>query len=97
MYNDDSIILEMKKLELIHAIKAWLQIFGNRDNETFNYQISNWRISLQYDYDLEGNRIEPYNWCISDFKHVRSNSLEDRTEVELQEIFNDLIKIKQFY
>jgi hypothetical protein len=57
----------------------------------------NWRISLQYDYDLEGNRIEPYNWCISDFKHVRSNSLEDRNEVELQEIFNDLIKIKQFY
>jgi hypothetical protein len=87
----------MKKQELIHAIKAWLQRFGNRDNETFNYEISNWNLSVQYDYDLEGDRIEPYNWCTSGFKHVRNNSLEDRTEDELSKILDELLAIKKFY
>ena len=41
--------------ELIYSIKAWLQRFGNRDNETFNYELTNWRLSLQYDYDLDGS------------------------------------------
>lgn len=87
----------MKKLEIIYAIKAWLQRFGNRDNETFNYEISNWNLSLQYDYDLEGDRIEPYNWCTSSFKHMHSNSLEDRTEDELSKILDELLAIKKFY
>ncbi len=87
----------MGKQELVYSIKAWLQRFGNRDNETFNYGVTNWELALQYDYDLEGDRIEPNNWCSSSFKHVRDNSLEDRTKEELQEIFNELIEIKHFY
>ena len=31
----------MDKQELVYSIKAWLQRFGNRDNETFNYGVSN--------------------------------------------------------
>ena len=84
----------MKQI-LIYSIKAWLQRFGNRDNETFNYQISNWNLSLQYDYDIEGDRIEPYNWCTSGFKHVSSSSLEDRTEDELSKILDELLAIKK--
>ena len=86
----------MNKEELIHAIKAWLQRFGDRDNETFNYKLTNWELSLQYDYNLDGIRCEPYNWCSSSFKHVHNNSLEDRTEEELQKVFNELKEIKQF-
>jgi len=87
----------MNKEELIYSIKAWLQRFGNRDNETFNYELINWRLELQYDYDLDGGRIEPYNWCSSGSKHLRNNSLEDRSDEELREILNELIDIKQFY
>ena len=85
------------KEKLIYSIKAWLQRFGNRDNETFNYEVIGWRLSLQYDYDLDGGRIEPYNWCLSGFKHVHNNSLDDRSEEELREIFDKLIEVKQFY
>jgi hypothetical protein len=85
------------KEELIYSIKAWLQRFGNRDNETFSYELTNWRLSLQYDYDLDGSRIEPYNWCLSGFKHVHNNSLNDRSDEELRGILNELITIKEFY
>lgn len=89
--------MSMDKQELIYAIKAWLQMFGDRDNETFNYELPKWTLSLQYDYDMNGYRVEPYNWCRSSFKHAHYNSLEDRTELELIEILDELKSIKANY
>ena len=87
----------MNKEQKVNYVKCWLQKFGNRDNETFNIQLEKWRISMQYDYDLEGYRIIPMNWCCSSFKHVHNNSLEDRTEDELTEIIKILFSIKKIY
>lgn len=71
----------MKKEEQINLIKSWLQKFGERDNETFSIQLEKWRISMQYDYDLDGSRIDSMNWCCSSFKHVHANSIEDRRRI----------------
>jgi hypothetical protein len=85
----------MNKEKLIHSILWWLQRFGDSDNETFYYSLNDWELYLQYDYDLEGDRFTPYNWCSSGFKHVHNNTLEDRTDEELREILNELLDIKQ--
>ncbi len=88
---------EQNKEELINSIKAWLQMFGDRDNECFNVQLPKWRISMQYDYSLDGFRIEPNHWCCWGFKHVHDNKLQDRTYLELLEIINELNNIKSYW
>ena len=91
----------MNKEQKVNYIKCWMQKFGNRDNETFNTEIvvgeTSWRISLQYNFDDDGDQIEPNNWCSSGFKHVHNNSISDRTEEELDNIINHLKTIKSFY
>lgn len=91
----------MNKKQNINWIKSWLQKFGNRDNETFSTNVklgeTMWEISLQYDYDFEGDRIEPYNWCRKSSKHLNNNSLEDRTLEELFIIVQQLRLRKQFH
>ncbi len=82
------------KDELINSIKAWLQMFGDRDNACFYIQLSKWRISMQYNYSLNGYKIEPNHWCRWGFKHVYDNALQDRTCLELEDILNELNKIK---
>lgn len=90
----------MNKEQKVNWIKCWLQKFGNRDNETFNTEVvvgeTTWELSLQYDYDFDGDRLEPYGWCRSGFKHLRNNQISDRTGEELDEIVNQL-KSKQFF
>lgn len=84
----------MNKRQKINWIKAWLQRFGDRDNETFNIEIMVdniiWKISLQYNFDFEGEQLEPYDWCRRNFKHVHNNTLYDRTEEELTRIIEQL-------
>ena len=92
----------MMKEEKINYIKAWLQMFGERDNETFSIQVKvgevQWDISMQYNYDIEERcRIDPYSWCRSGFKHVNNTGLDDRSEEELSGIIKELEKIKTFY
>jgi hypothetical protein len=90
----------MNKKQKVNYIKCWLQKFGNRDNETFNTEVvvdeTTWRISLQYDFDDEGNQCDPYDWCICSFKHLNDNRISDRTNEELDEIINQL-KLKQSF
>jgi len=91
----------MDKEEKVNYVKAWLQRFGERDNETFNVMITvgeiMWFISLQYDYDLEGERCDPYSWCRDGFKHLNNNGISDRSEEELDKIIDRLNNIKTFY
>lgn len=88
----------MNKEQKVNWIKCWLQKFGNRDNETFNIEVVVgeivWEISLQYDYDFDGDILEPYDWCRSGFKHLRNNKISDRTDEELDKIISQL-KIKK--
>jgi len=91
----------MAKEEKVNYVKAWLQRFGERDNETFNIMVTVdgviWDISIQYDYNLEGERMDPYSWCRSGFKHVHENGIDDRSEDELDKIIERLNNIKTFY
>jgi len=92
----------MNKEQKVNYIKMWLQKFGNRDNETFNVEIKRngdiiWFISLQFDYDEDGDRLEPYDWCRNGFKHMRNNTISDRTDDELDEIILNLKSIKTVY
>ena len=90
----------MNKEQKVNCIKCWLQKFGNRDNETFNTEVilgeTTWEISLQYDFDLDGDRFEPYSLCRRGFKHINYNRISDRNEEELDEIIN-ILKSKQFF
>lgn len=87
----------MNKEELICAIKAWLQMFGDRDNDCFNVQLTKWRISMQYNYSEDGYKVEANNWCCWGFKHVDDNTLEDRTVEELSDIIKEMKSIKSVY
>jgi hypothetical protein len=92
----------MDKLQKNNYVKCWLQKFGERDNETFNTEVVindnlTWRISLQYNFDDEGEELKPYNWCTCGFKNLRYNSISDRTEEELDEIINKLKTKKSHY
>lgn len=91
----------MSKREKINWIKCWLQKFGKRDNETFNIEVTvgeiTWEISLQYDYDFEGDKLDPRDWCCHGFKHLRNNGLSDRTEEELETIIEQLKKKKLYH
>ena len=82
----------------ISIIKAWLQRFGDRDNESFSTQVKTkdktWDISMTYEFDLDGNRIESNIYCRRSFKHLGNNLIEDRTDEELDEIIKCL-KIKK--
>lgn len=88
----------MNKEQKVNWIKCWLQKFGNRDNETFNIDVivnaTVYNISLQYNYDFDGDRCEPYNWCRNGFKHLNNNQITDRTDDELDLII-DQLKVKQ--
>lgn len=90
----------MNKEQKVNYVKFWLQKFGNRDNEMFSTEVvvgeTTWEISLQYNFDDEGEQCEPYDWCRSGFRHLRNNQISDRTDEELDEIINQL-KSKQFF
>ena len=85
-----------KTLKQINWIKAWLQMFGERDNETFSIEIEaegvHYDISMQYNFDLDGDQIQPYDWCSSG-KGDRSG-IKDRTGEELDAIIKKLKEIK---
>lgn len=82
------------KRQKVNYIKYWLQRFGERDTETFNTEIivgeTHWIISLQYNFDNEGEQCEPFDWCRSGFKHLRNNQISDRSDEELDGIINQL-------
>lgn len=90
----------MDKEQKINWIKCWLQKFGDRDNEAFNTKIlvneTTYELSLQYDYDFDGDKLFPYDWCRTGFKHLKNNRLSDRANEELDDIINQL-KSKQFF
>lgn len=85
----------------VNYIKYWLQKFGNRDNETFNIEVvideTIWDISLQYNFDEDGDQIEPYDWCRRSFKQLVNNQISDRTDEELDRIIEILRFKQEFY
>ncbi len=91
----------MNKDQKVNWIKCWLQKFGNRDNETFYFQVildnSPWELYIQYDYDFDGDRIEPRDWCTSGFKHLSNNSISDRNDNEIDSIIDQLKSTKIYY
>lgn len=93
--------MNTEKQKKVNRVKLWLQKFGDRDNETFYKEIEvgdiNWRISMQYTYDDDGDEIISSNWCCRNFKHVFNNAIEDRTEEELEAILFELQKIKNVW
>ncbi len=91
----------MNKRQKVNWIKSWLQKFGDRDNETFNTEVKingeTFDISLQYNYDFDGDKYEPYDWCRRSFKHLKNNTIYDRTEEELDIIITELKSRKTIY
>lgn len=51
----------------------------------------------QYDYDFDGDRIEPRDWCTSGFKHLSNNSISDRNDNEIDSIIDQLKSTKIYY
>lgn len=90
----------MNKEQKVLWIKCWLQKFGERDNETFNTEVTlgdtHWDISIQYNYDFDGYEISPNDWCINGFKHTSYNHISDRSEEELDQIIKELSKRKLY-
>ena len=90
----------MNKKQKVNWIKCWLQKFGNRDNETFHTNVIigniNWELSLQYNYDFDGDECNPYHWCRSGFKHL-CNTISDRSDEELDMIIKQLSKNNLLY
>ena len=84
----------MNKIQKINIIKGWLQRFGDSDGETFSIIVitatETWDILMQYDYDVDGDRLLPFNLCYKSFKHMWDIHLEDRIEIELDEIIEQL-------
>ncbi len=89
----------MNKKQKVNYIKAWLQRFGERDNETFYIEVKmeeeTWLLALQYDYDFDGDRISSFDWCWKSFKHVGDTYISDRNKKELDEIIRKLNIIKR--
>jgi hypothetical protein len=94
----------MKKEELIVWIKAWLQRFGNRNNETFEIEIRTvskiYELSLQYNYDFDGQESIPYLFIYS-IKPGNNLSyqidIDEMTQLQLQEIQSILSINKMLY
>lgn len=67
----------MDKEQKENWINCWLQKFGDRDNETFHAEViindKSLNLILQYNYNFDGDQIDPSSWCISGFKNVRNN------------------------
>lgn len=91
----------MDKKQKENWINCWLQKFGDRDNETFHAEViindKSLNLILQYNYNFDGDQIDPSSWCISGFKNVRNNKLSDKTEEELDEIIDILNKRQYFW
>jgi hypothetical protein len=90
----------MNKEQKINYVFFWLQCFGERDNETFNKELTvngkRWSIWRQFDYDSDGDRIEPSS-CVSwSNKLVCSKTIEDLTEEEL-DLLIEALKEHQTY
>lgn len=84
----------MNKEQKVNYIKFWLQRFANRNNEGFTTKVrigdTEWDLFMQFDYNDGGERFEPMDWCTKNFKHVHDNSIDDRTEEELDAIIEQL-------
>jgi len=91
----------MNKGQKVNWIRGWLQRFGDRDNETFSTEFIvsgvSWELSLQYDYDFDGDALEPMDWCRDGFRHLHNNTISDRTEEELDDIINKLKTDKLYH
>jgi hypothetical protein len=78
----------MNKEQKINYVFFWLQCFGERDNETFNKDVTvaegkRWSIWRQFDYTADGDRIEPSSSVSWSNKLVRSKTIEELSEEEL--------------
>lgn len=84
----------MNKEEKVNYVKFWLQCFGERDNETFNKDVTvngqRWRIWLQYNFAREGYQIEPYSSVSWSNKLVRRLSIEGLSEEQLDSLIEAL-------
>ena len=88
----------MNKDQKVNFIKLWLQKFGNRDNETFNIEVQIdgviWEISMQFNFDEDGEEMYSYDLCRNKFKHLTDNKISDRSEEDLDKIIKELKSIK---
>jgi len=84
----------MNKEQKVNYVKFWLQCFGNRDNETFHITVTvasqMWRIWLQYNFDNEGDEIEPNNDVSWSNKLVKGLNIEELTEDQLDSLIGAL-------
>lgn len=89
----------MNKEQKINYVFFWLQCFGERDNETFNIRVTvadgrRWSIWRQFDYNSDGDRIEPYSSVSWSNKLVRGKSIEELTEEELDMLIDGLKELQ---
>lgn len=86
----------MNKEQKTNYVFFWLQCFGERDNDTFNKDVTvngkQWNIWRQFDYDSDGDRIEPSSSVSWSNKSVHSKTIEDLTEEELDLLISALKK-----
>lgn len=81
--------INLNKNKLERQIKAWLVRFGERDNDGFSFHLENFYIYLSHVYDLDGSQnYERFDICSG------KDWINGLTEEQLQEIFNELIKIQ---
>jgi hypothetical protein len=80
--------------EKINKIKWWLQRYGERDGDTFSFDGElNGRlyISLQYNFDEDGNEYEPMCLFKTNNK-LNAEYIQNRTEEELDTVINFLFQ-----
>lgn len=89
------------KKQKLNMIKLWLNMFGERDNETFSIRDlkigkETYHIWLQYQFDENGDEIAPYLGYSNSDKLI-PNSLPYIREEVLDEIILKLKSIKEYY
>lgn len=84
----------MNKEQKINYVKFWLQCFGERDNVTFNKDVTvngqRWSIWLQYNFDNDGDQLEPYSHVSWSNKLVKGLSFEQLSEEQLDSLIEAL-------
>ena len=85
--------IENNKL-IIAGIAEMMEKFGDRDNDGFHFSTDDWDFYLSFGYDLDGTKyFEHFSIRSTAGRNIKANYL-DRTEAELQNMINDLLKIK---
>ena len=94
MMNGKKKDINMNIEQKINYVKFWLQCFGDRDNETFNKDVTvkgqRCSIWMQYSFSNDGYLLEPYTDVSWSNKLVKGLSFEELNEEQLDSLIEAL-------